>query len=128
MPEPGLMPEPFSVQLLRNLTVSRQAINVLIPSMKDSELRLYSYLVERTYGNQRTANDGIVSYSQKETMKATGIKSTATIVKSMNALSKKKLIKWVRKSRKRGESSQIKVFIPNDSHDSFSHSHPLTSE
>jgi hypothetical protein len=126
--KPGLMPESASVQLLKTLVDSRHAINTIIPSMKDSELRLYSYLVEQTYGNQRTASDGVVPYSQKEAMRATGIKSTATIVKSMNSLSKKKLIKWVRKSRKRGEASQIRVFLPRDTLESSGHSDPLASE
>jgi hypothetical protein len=126
--EPSLVGKPFSVHLFRKLTDYRQEINAMIPSMKDSELRLYSYLVERAYGNQKTASDGVIPYSQKEAMKATGIKSTATIVKSMNSLSKRKLIKWVRKSRKRGEASQIRVFIPRDTQESFVHSHPSTSE
>jgi hypothetical protein len=82
--------------------------------MKDSELHLYHYLAERTYGNQRTQSDGLVTYSQKEAMKATGIKSTATIVKAMTSLCKKKLVKWVRKARKRGEISQVRVFLPED--------------
>jgi len=118
--ESGLLAEPGSLtvsaplQLLKTFADSRAAINAAIPPMKDSELHLYHYLAERTYGNQRTQSDGVIAYSQKEAMKATGIKSTATIVKAMTSLCKKKLVKWVRKARKRGEISQVRVFLPED--------------
>jgi len=112
--EPGSLGESVPLQLLKTFADSRAAINDVIPPMKDSELHLYHYLAERTYGNQRTQSDGLVTYSQKEAMKATGIKSTATIVKAMTSLCKKKLVKWVRKARKRGEISQVRVFLPED--------------
>jgi hypothetical protein len=112
--EPGSLGESVPLQLLKLFTDSRAAINDVIPPMKDSELHLYYYLADRTYGNQRTQSEGLITYSQKEAMKATGIKSTATIVKAMTSLCKKKMVKWVRKARKRGEISQIRVFLPED--------------
>ncbi|MGO9121478.1 MAG: hypothetical protein ACLQPD_28200 [Desulfomonilaceae bacterium] len=112
--KPGLPAEPLPFQLLRTFTHSKAAITNLIPDMKDSELRLYHYLAELTYGNPRHLTDHVITYSQKQAMKAASIKSTATIVKSMNSLCKKKLVKWIRKARKRGEVSQIKVFLPGD--------------
>ena len=112
--EPGSLPESVPLQLLKLFADSRAAINSVIPSMKESELHLYYYLADRSYGNQRTQSEGLITYSQKEAMKGTGIKSTATIVKAMNSLCKKKLVKWVRKARKRGEISQIRVFLPED--------------
>jgi len=112
--KPGLLTEPPAFQLLRTLAKSREDLNTLIPHMKDSELRLYQYLAELAYGNPGTPTDHMITYSQKEAMRATSIKSTATVVKAMNSLCKKKLVKWVRKSRKRGEISQIKVFLPGN--------------
>ena len=47
-------------------------------------------------------------------MVAAGIKSNRTAVKAMAALKEKKLVKWVRRSRKRGEKSQIVVNLPDD--------------
>jgi hypothetical protein len=126
--ESGSPTKPDWLQLFRNVKLSRQVIQNLIPSLKDSELRLYSYLVEKRYENSRSVTSGLVSYSQKEAMQATGIKSTATIVKSMNSLIKKKLIKWVRKSHRRGEVSQIKVFLPKDGESTFTDSDDQNSE
>ena len=114
---PGSLSESGPLQLLQTFADSRAAINAVIPPMKDSELHLYHYLAERTYGNQRTQSDRLITYSQKEAMKATGIKSTATIVKAMTSLCKKKLVKWVRKARKRGEISQVRVFLPENVQD-----------
>ena len=86
-------------------------LNDVMPIVRGAEMRLYFYLIEQRFGNSRSPSDDIITYSQKSAMQATGIKSTATIVKSMTSLSKKKLVKWVRKSRKLGEVSQIRVFL-----------------
>jgi hypothetical protein len=126
--EPGSLAVSAPLQLLKTFADSRAAINAAIPPMKDSELHLYHYLAERTYGNQRTQSDGVITYSQKEAMKATGIKSTATIVKAMTSLCKKKLVKWVRKARKRGEISQVRVFLPEDVQEFRVRSDASTSE
>ena len=132
--ESGLLTKPGSLavsaplQLLKTFADSRAAINAAIPPMKDSELHLYHYLAERTYGNLRTQSDGVITYSQKEAMKATGIKSTTTIVKAMTSLCKKKLVKWVRKARKSGEISQVRVFLPEDVQEFRVRSDASTSE
>jgi hypothetical protein len=110
----GLVAEPHHLQLLRLLSASRSQIDILIPDLKPSELRLYHYLVESTFGNPDAYPDHVTEYSQREAMRESGIKSTATAVKAMSVLVKKRLVKWVKRSRKRGQKSLVKVFLPDD--------------
>jgi len=115
VPEPGLMSTSDHTQLL-GMFLDSKGTNALSNPIKTlSELLLYHYFLGLACGIQpNLSEDKIIPYSQKEAMKATGIKSTATMVKAMDCLSKNKLITWVRKSRKRGEKSQIKVYLPGE--------------
>jgi hypothetical protein len=109
--KPGLFGQSDHTQHPVTFADFMATLNDVIPIVKGAEMRLYFYLIEQRFGNSRSPSDDIITYSQKSAMQATGIKSTATIVKSMTSLSKKKLVKWVRKSRKLGEVSQIRVFL-----------------
>ena len=112
--KPGLTDESLPVQALRTFVTSQHALHDLLPDLKDSELRIYYYLVEQTHGNPDSSDDRVTEYSQRQAMKASGIKSTATIVKAMSVLVKRRLVKWVRRSRKRGQMSLVKVFLPDE--------------
>ena len=120
--KPGLPGEPQHLQALRSFATSQHDLHALIPNMKPSELRLYHYLIEQTYGNPDSSGDHVAEYSQRQAMQASGIKSTATIVKAMSVLVKRRLVKWVRRSRKRGQSSLVKVFLPDEPSTNKGHS------
>jgi hypothetical protein len=120
--KPGSPSESEHVQALRIFTTSQRYLRSVMPDFKDSELRLYHYLVEQTFGNPDSPSDHVIEYSQRRAMQASNIKSTATIVKAMSVLVKNRLVKWVRRSRKRGQSSLIKVFLPDEMSTNKDHS------
>jgi len=98
---------------LKAFSEIRTAIQSALPDLHEAEFRLYLYLFERSFANPLHTPGTAITYTQREAMRGARIKSTRTIVRCMASLTKKKLVRWVRRSTKTGDKSLVVVYLPD---------------
>jgi hypothetical protein len=86
------------------------AMAALHPPLQTGETRVYLFLLQETLGKDPTNRQ--VIYHQRLLLQTIGMTSPATLSRSMKALQKRRLVKWIRKSRGPGERSVIEVCPP----------------
>jgi hypothetical protein len=85
-------------------------ITAFQPRMLDGETRVYLFLLQESYGKYPSVRQ--IEYHQRHLMQAIGMTSPATLSRSMKSLQKRRLVKWIRKARAKGERSAIEVCLP----------------
>ncbi len=104
-PTPAVSPD-YSVLLLS----AYHAVAALQPPMPTGESRVYLFLLQESL--RSSPSERQVMYNQRDLMQSIGMTSPATLSRSMKGLQKRRLVRWIRKARARGERSIIEVCLP----------------
>jgi hypothetical protein len=96
--------------VIENYTKLHNSVWSILTELKEAELRIYLYLLEKTHG--RTPERNFLEYRQRDVMADLQTKAHSTVSLGLKRLERRGLVQWLRKSGGKGERSILVVRLP----------------